>query len=273
MEKDFSTILPQEIWRDILGRLPIRSFMRCKFVCKSWGDMIEGGDIESSTPKSLLAFGNRDTGYAICDEAGQPLFQFGSPHYNCSRDLVDSVNGLLLVWDSGHKYHLNLLICNPITSKYVELPLLPVGSSYIFGFGVSKLSGQYKIVSGDRWRPHHVYTLERGGLWRSIAAEETTTRFSLPTHMSGAFFNGNLHWLASDSERNHVVCCFDLETELSTMFSLPADAYGYNEFFGLCVLDCLLCLCDSSKDSHVFIWTMNNYGDVSSWGNDVNHVK
>ncbi|XP_047949597.1 uncharacterized protein LOC125195497 [Salvia hispanica] len=38
------TNLPQDIMREILEKLPIRTIMRCKCVCKSWRDKIEATD-------------------------------------------------------------------------------------------------------------------------------------------------------------------------------------------------------------------------------------
>ena len=92
--------IAQEIWGEILMRLPIRCLMRCRCVCKSWRNLIE--EDQFGTPKQLMAFVNPDkTGYGVADEDGQPLFRFycppsTPPHH---RLVISSVNGSLLLWD------------------------------------------------------------------------------------------------------------------------------------------------------------------------------
>ncbi|XP_047978359.1 putative F-box protein At1g33530 [Salvia hispanica] len=271
MKVDLWTILPQEIWINILGRLPAKSVFRCKFVCKSWGDMIEGVDFsESYIPKPCLclAFGHEDTGYEVYDETCKPLFRFqlAQPAFTHKHScvVIDSVDGLLFVWDMSRNYELIPCIVNPMTREYIRLSHLPI-HRFIYGFGVSKLSGQYKILLGDRWKPRHVYTLGPEVLLRSIREEVKTCR--LDGNGDAKFLNGNLHWLADYPD---LVCCFDLETELLTTFSHPPRVHhGYRGRiyggYGLFILEDLLCLCDISDDLHVVIWRMNNYGDANSW--------
>ncbi|XP_042010602.1 putative F-box protein At1g33530 [Salvia splendens] len=242
--------------------------MSCKFVCKSWSDLIEGGDFSTSyIPKTCLAFGHQDTGYAVCDDACEPLFQFrlaqpGFTH-NLNCVAIDSVNGLILVWDKGRYDEFILCLVNPLTREYIELSHLHLHNS-VFGFGVSKLSGQYKILLGDRWRPRHIYTVGGEGLLRSIAEKVEPPRQSADG--DAKFFNGNLHWLASFPD---VVCCFDLETEVFISFSRPPkDHHGGHRRYGGCrlfILEDSLCLCDISDNLHVLIWKMINYGDANSW--------
>ena len=150
-KEGFLTNIPQDIIRKILGRLPIRSIMRCKCVCKSWRSLIEGGDFALEyTPQPGLAFVHRETGYIVCDEGCKPLcrFDFRPPdNQDLSRTVVGSANGLILVRNGSV---VSFCICNPITSEYIELPRPPMHRC-VFGFGVSKLSGQYKILCSDRF--------------------------------------------------------------------------------------------------------------------------
>ena len=141
--------------------------------------MIEGkwGEFATSyAPNSGLAFLHSEgTGYAVCDEAFQPLFRFRLPTPHEPRAIFGSVNGLILVWEGFDKHHFTLFVHNPITREYIEIPPLPKRRS-VFGFGVSKLSGKYKIFCCNLSRLCHVYTLGGGrgeGSWRNIAAETT----------------------------------------------------------------------------------------------------
>ena len=297
--------LSQEICKDILSKLPIRSTLRFKCVYKPWCDLIEGGDFATSyTPKPCLAF-NYGLGYAICDETFQPLVRFNFPRHSkgSRRAVINSVNGLLLVRNGCDNV---LSICNPMTRECMELPPIETltvpleiltnntkyeaGRGVVLGFGVSKLSGQYKILCvSDNYRSCYceIYTLESGGGLRR------SNKIQVPGHIMtrldiAAFFNGNLHWLTSaskesdseesgseesDSEENSLVCCcFDLETDLVTSFTLPHGDYVGGEDlafldrkYWLSILEDQLCFCGILQSNRVVIWCMDEYGDDKSW--------
>ncbi|XP_047949583.1 putative F-box protein At1g32420 [Salvia hispanica] len=270
-EEDLFANLPEEMTIEILGRLPIRSVMTCKCVLKSWRHLIEGDEFGMLyTPKPGLTFIHRDMKmrYTVRDEALKPLFRFGLPYKVCRPVQIVSANGLLSVWET---YLTTIFICNPMTREYVELPPLSkdTNTRFLGGFGVSKTSGQYMILFVND-RSCHVYTLGRGaGLWRSIVAPAPVPTPGIGSRYSGyaAFLNGNLHyWLAFDSQENFFICCFDLETELSTGLSVPSDYSGNRHGKrGVFILDghlCLYCILDLRT---VVIWKMNIYGDDNSW--------
>ncbi|XP_042010474.1 putative F-box protein At1g32420 [Salvia splendens] len=269
-KEDMFADLPEEITKDILGRLPISSIMTCKCVLKSWRHLIEGDEFGMSyTPKPGLTFVYRDMEmrYNLFNEALKPLFRFSLPSHNlCSsteyRVVITSANGLLSLWDQYANY---LFICNPLTREYAELPRLSTDRvTCFYGFGMSKTRGQYKILYGNEYSCH-VYTIGRGvGLWRSIAAPQPGINTLLYDY--AAFLNGNLHWLACDLKRNFFVCYFDFDTELFSCFSIPCDydgnGYGNNRLY---ILDGRLYLCNIIDWHRVIIWKMNNYGDENSW--------
>ncbi|XP_047954272.1 uncharacterized protein LOC125200631 [Salvia hispanica] len=192
------------------------------------------------------------------------------------RLIINSVNGLLLLWDGPDNDHHILFIVNPMTCEYVELPPQP-RRKCLFGFRVSKLSGKYKISCVDESSSCYLYALG-GVLWRSIS---TTTRLpnksSRPEYIQTRllsvyilFFKGNLHWFATDYKANFVICCFDLETEVFTSFSPPPRQRGYfTDTYGsqqLCVLNDQLGSCDiTDHREHIIAWKMNNYQDSHSW--------
>ena len=113
-------------------------------------------------------------GYAVADEDSQPLFQFYLPPYSTShhRLVISSVDGMLLLWDGLDENRDILSVVNPMTCEYAELPPLPT-CGCLYGFEVSKLSGQYKILCVDKSRFSHVYTLGGESSWRRIPAPLT----------------------------------------------------------------------------------------------------
>lgn len=111
-----------------------------------------------------------------------------------------------------------------------------------------------------------VYALGKRGYWRSISA--APGKPNIPCDKA-AFLNGNLYWLAFDSDKNGFVCCLDLETEIITKYSILS-RLGYitsmiNIGYHLCILEGRLCLRDILSPYGVVIWRMDNYGDENSW--------
>lgn len=62
---------------------------------------------------------------------------------------------------------------------------------------------------------------------------------------------------------NLLACCFYLETELFTSYSLPSDYDGRDR--KVCVLGDQLCVFHVLKCGRAVIWSMKNYGDENSW--------
>ncbi|XP_047949602.1 F-box protein At3g07870-like [Salvia hispanica] len=270
---DFLTNLPEQVTREIIERVPVNSLIRCKCVRKSWRSLINEPEFKTSySPKPCLAFSYENKYMVYDDEARKPLFRFSmnpprtifanSVPYSV---VIDSTDGLLLTRGG---YTDTLYVCNPLTREYVELPPLNKNDhNYVFGFGVSKISGQYKVlcceVSSESCKCY-VYTLGEGGSWRTISA--ATPGSPILRCTNALFCNGNLHWLASysDFEGKHLVCCFDLKTELFTSFFLPPHV-GKHGNCQLCILEGRLCLCVYLDGHRVVIWKMNKYGDGNSW--------
>ncbi|KAH6765206.1 hypothetical protein C2S52_014257 [Perilla frutescens var. hirtella] len=251
MGQDFFTYLPSEIIVNILSRLPIRSIIWCKRVCKSWLDLLV-------TPEFVSL-------------QLQPPFSWARH---------SAANGLLFLWEP------NFLICNPITRDYIMLPY-PLETSPVLlescGFGVSRISGQYKVVgmffkmeidalqqpkfSRSECQVYSVGT----GYWRRIASAGVR---NIHEYGAGAFLNGNLHWLAHARDLNGYperISCFDLETELfSTSSPPPPPPKDSHRFRNLSVLGGCLCLCDNlghefPSEFDIVIWLMKEYGDEKSW--------
>lgn len=288
MEEDFFRYLPVDIIIEILSRLPILTIISCKIVQKEWLNLVNSPEFaQLHLSKSLSAPGlavfELEEGmssdaepYTVLEIADELSHEESGSYFDTVFDFsfVDdeyihsSVNGLLFLMDS------NLYICNPITRDYIKLPWPECRENLDqFGFGVSKITGQYKIVKIC----HHsselaasncdVYTLGTGS-WRRSAAG---CPLQLSFDGAGVFFNGNLHWLATDSEMHKQIACFDLETEQFSTFSLPPDHPDELLFCSLCAFGDCLCFCntDRSDDYEIVIWLMKEYGDEKSWSEEV----
>ncbi|KAH6765230.1 hypothetical protein C2S51_016479 [Perilla frutescens var. frutescens] len=144
---------------NILSRLPIRSIVRCKCVCKSWLDLLVTPEfVRSHISKSvpgLFVFERTpqikpykfvefvDELDPNCDEHRWNVVNFNLPFH--VPVYFSAANGLLVFWKPNF-----LIICNPITRDHITVPFPLETSSVLlggYGFGVSRISGQYKVVA------------------------------------------------------------------------------------------------------------------------------
>ncbi|EYU22876.1 hypothetical protein ABFS82_03G107600 [Erythranthe guttata] len=280
-EVEFLKNLPSEIVIEILSRLPLRTIGICRRVRKSWRDLIQTLDFANFyLPRSV-------SGLVTCfDFDSYHVFAFEDEldledpdrnydsltSFDCSGlglsicDLRGSVNGLLFMHPLS-SISSDYYICNPITREYIKFPyeqrLLEEDfkGTVNYGFGVSNVSGQYKVVKIVHVRKSicHVYTLGTGK-WRRIACG---ARLGRNDYSNGAFINGCLHWFLQDYESSGLISCFDLETETFSTFSHPPLLWRRHSPNLVALGDCL-CICDNTDDEIDF-WVMKEYGNEKSW--------
>ncbi|XP_047961911.1 F-box protein At3g07870-like [Salvia hispanica] len=282
--EDLFRNLPSEIVSDILSRLDVRTAMSGKCVCKSWLDLLTTPEfVKSHLSKSVpcltiteLNLKLKSVTYKMVIELDfncdwhrlNTVFHFDLPFRILSHC---SINGLIFL-----KNNLDCILCNPITREYIKLPCPRQPSTVtkweIYGFGVSRMSGQYKLVrTSVLQRPPHlnfvesecqVYTLGTG-LWRRIG--ECGQFEHLVENSVMALVCGNLHWwwkgtgALVPTQISHL----DLETESFGAISCPSSDDGYKERCLSSLRGCL-CVCDN-RNLVIDIWVMTEYGDEKSW--------
>ncbi|XP_042032201.1 F-box protein At3g07870-like [Salvia splendens] len=282
MELNYFTNLPSEITTEILSRLSIRSLAISKSVCKPWRDLLKSDDFVVSkikTPPALV----RLTSSRWCNSTRCTIFEIEDVdnleshdlHYHPLTDfkikgLMEgyrvrkhcvAANGLLLIYS---RFSTPFYICNPITREYTKL-YCPVRPDHVmrFGFGVSEISGQYKVVcinSFPKSNLHYVYTLGTG-TWRRLEGGRISGFEFYPVGCTVC--NGNLHWIVVDSSHMQWICGFDLETERFSVFSLPLVGISEGE---LSVLrDCLCYSYYNECQDEILIWMMKKYQVNESW--------
>ncbi|XP_047953534.1 putative F-box protein At1g47730 [Salvia hispanica] len=277
MEREFFTNLPPDMTINILSRLSIRGIAISKCVCKPWLNLIESNDIVKSKIKTASALVHftpsaRCTIFEIDDEDESDL-ESHDLHYHPLTDLVIphprresmegiTANALLLLYSKSTKYVPHVYICNPMTREYTDLcfPLYISKRVFKFGFGVSKISGKYKVVciyTDNGFNSHYVYTLGTDK-WKRVEAGAA----------SGFIFwgqsflcNHNLHWKVIDFWDNYSICGFDVETECCSIISFPSNGYGLGN---LCVMRDCLCYYYRLGNDFV-IWLMKEYQVEESW--------
>ncbi|CAA3033251.1 F-box At3g07870-like, partial [Olea europaea subsp. europaea] len=247
--------LPSDIILNIFSRLPAPTILNCKLVRKKWLSLI-------STPEFVnLHLSRSSQGLVVFQQESMraqedcrilefeddldhndlhyvPVIKFElSELLGIGRGAtvqVGSINGLVCLRTFCHEYDA-LYVCYPITREYIAMPVLDwlveFPSQVLYGFGLSRISGQYKVVrifhecvldpttgalSSIPKSECHVYTLGTGS-WRGIGG----VPFAYNCRSVGQFFNGNLHWVIEDLEGSELISCFDVEKETFQPFSSP----------------------------------------------------
>ncbi|KAJ9551940.1 hypothetical protein OSB04_015985 [Centaurea solstitialis] len=291
--------LPLDVTVDILSRLPVKTIIHCKCVCKKWHNLVNDSYFInlhfSRSPSGFMAhhvtLDGSISGMLKWVEIGDGLDRHSLRHEPAINfDLngclaaqvpsnesipVGSINGLICIWHPGVD---NVYVCNPITREYLTLPRSQNnedGCGVIdYKFGVNSLTGEYKVlrifrvdfppypyVSG---RPSlleaEVYTLGTSQ-WRSLG--QVPYRFG---GFRGTFLNSYFHWEIYHEDAPGSIFTFDLDKETFQLFPSPPTEPGamQKSTGNLGVLKGCLC----RLDIYAFdleIWVMKQYGIKESW--------
>ncbi|KAJ9551767.1 hypothetical protein OSB04_015812 [Centaurea solstitialis] len=304
--------LPEELTIDILSRLPVKTIIHCKLVCNKWRNLILESSFvnlhHSRSPTGLIVHDrcriSKVTGnlnlftypgilkwveiedkidhhhlhhdpLMSLDLSSAPIFQ------NTRMRQVGSVNGLICLWQCSLE-HDNTYICNPVTREYMILPKQPYdrdrNATKVYGFGVSSVTGEYKVVRVfqdilPNVLESEVYTLGTCQ-WRRVKGVpywvHGSKMFNSPYPFFGPYLNGHCHWLVSDQHAPEKLCSFDLDKETFQLFPSPPEAIQGIEYHdrSLGVLKGCLCQLDI-YDSQFTIWVMKEYGVKKSWHKEV----
>ncbi|XP_047943183.1 F-box protein At3g07870-like [Salvia hispanica] len=277
MGENFFKYLPSEIVLDILSRVPTREAMACKCVCKPWLGLLASPEfVNSHMSRSVpgIAVETRAQSYKMVEFVDEEhrwdvTFNFKLPF----DEIHSSTNGLIFLKDFARG---DLILCNPITRDYIKLPSPRRTSLKVeidmenFGFWVSRMTGQYKVVRIFGEKPAEEYEYEcqvytvGTGSWRKVPFSDS---LRLCDDVGGVLVNGNLHWTVKETRRGSGVwiCCFDIEAELFRTFPTPPlpSSSGFYSSRSLCVLWDCLCVSDiSTTNGRIIIWLME---DEQSW--------
>ncbi|XP_057481275.1 F-box protein At3g07870-like [Actinidia eriantha] len=282
--------LPPHTIIDILSRLPIKTIVQCKCVCKIWRNLLQEPYFVnlrlSRSPTTLVI---HQFGHSLPPSDSDILklveWEDGHDRHSLQYDpstkfdlrfcypnghilLVGSVNGLICFCGFENEA---LFVCNPAVRQCVSLAepkhKTRFPSVLVYGFGFSPVSSQYKVVQIFQKAigpfsyecQGEVYTLGTGK-WRSVG----TVPFEYDCYLYSVYLNGNIHWLC-DVESPESICSFDVEKELFQAFPAPPCLSRGTLYKSFGLLGGCLCVCDNSSDSEFVVWTMKEYGIKESW--------
>ncbi|KAI6693609.1 hypothetical protein NL676_021319 [Syzygium grande] len=246
-------VLPEDIVIELLLRLPVKSLMRFKCVCKRWrslisdpdlakthlrrlkaGDMVSRQRIFKTSPIETIDYQAYDGVGRIDDRAVVEFHELRMEDTAWEPYLVGSCDGLVCLFVSGR-----FLLYNPSTRECRDLPKsdlfqldegwdLPGPDPFeleelFVGFGYDPRSDDYKIVQGDgieNWQVE-IFSLKSAS-WR---IKQVQPENDLPVTERGVYWNGALHWCVIDESRSRgesMIMSFDLsEEKFHQVLSVP----------------------------------------------------
>ncbi|RHN53220.1 putative F-box domain, galactose oxidase/kelch, beta-propeller, F-box associated interaction [Medicago truncatula] len=289
-------MLPLELIIQILLRLPVKSLIRFKCVCKSWLSLISNDthfalshfQLTSSTATltcrimfiTPIPYRHRhchclsiDFEASLKDDSS---YASSNIYFMYPHDLQFKVScrGFLLLHGSFDIY-----IWNPSTGFHKQLPLSRYGSSYrnyFYGFGYEESTDDYLLVSISHdpklanTKHLEIFSL-RDNTWKEIEGIHcpyTNSSTDYPK-IIGSLFNGAIHWFSfrHDHLQMDLILAFDLIKRELFEIPLPididyeatnCDVWVFGQFLSIWAMD--------YDNDTVEIWVMKEYKVHSSWG-------
>ncbi|XP_028801601.1 putative F-box protein At5g52610 [Neltuma alba] len=247
--------LPQEIIRNILKRLPVKSLIRFQCVCKHWRDLIKNTSFiadhlqQSSHQKPyFLLKCNGSRSYSrwrlgLLDCGLQVRKVHRPPLINSSRDarILGSCNGLLCVEINLYNNSPPLFsLWNPATTAVRRVPRTRADGfqfdDSVTGFGFSPILNDYKIVITyaevyDAVNRVEVFSLN-GGSWRviDIGNLKGVKLYSQTVTANGAvFWYGEKLGAEEGEDEVEVIVSFDIAKEVFALIPRPNLDYNADE--------------------------------------------
>ncbi|KAM1038274.1 hypothetical protein ACFX13_033715 [Malus domestica] len=283
--------LPDEIKLDILSRLPVKSLMRFRCVCKPWLHVISNPQFVAQHQRNTVVTSTSKNNFKLfVAKMSDDHLDLLSIDYNddvvSTRvlnypsvikpdmviDILGSCNGLVCLEIDFGEFPYNIILWNPSTGDTNVLPEPPyVDRNKIFyGLGYDSSAEDYKLILGSRdsttsteepFRSMiHVFTVKSNS-WRTCRG----LYYLEKNDQRGCFLNGALHWIQLQRRSSKIVS-FDLaEENFKSTLSLP-QRDDRDIFVGIGTSqDCLFVYTSALQDKTFSIWIMKEYGVKESW--------
>ncbi|KNA16446.1 hypothetical protein SOVF_089180 [Spinacia oleracea] len=283
--------LYDDLVQEILVRLPAKTLVRCRCVCKSWCSLISSPNFildhvcrnkEAKHHQVLLrSFNNAEkkVRYKLChdnehlDEIMLIDFPFVSKRHDFFR-MVGCVNGLVCLSDDMVEVTDTLILWNPMIRRFLTVPELKLdvestdlGRS-VFGFGFDACKNDYKLVRIVYRKNPDFEALQVEAsiaIFRlSSSCWEVKGSASVPLlDTRQAYVNGVIHWLAY----NKLIVGFDVKTEAFKPMMLPQPLQNANisDLTIASWCDLLSVFENGYWSGRLCLWVMKDYGASKSW--------
>ncbi|XP_021719064.1 F-box only protein 8-like [Chenopodium quinoa] len=287
--------LPSELITNIFTKLPVKSMLKARSICKEWNSIITHQDFTSlhlqlqPQPRNHFLCRQREQGALAIrrTDSFTQVDQLITPEIfqdTVVTRVASYVNGVLLMYTTIPKHETDnseIILWNPSIRKMLGIPcFIPGGWDYRvkFGFGFDSVSRAYKVVSVCSVRflsRTKVYSL-RNRLWLNPKQRKPANPavyfnvFAMPMN-----FDNEIYWLGSVKSSNTTklthFLCFDLDKEAFTSMKCPdIEVKAEERYLMRCsaVLDNALAILDcygNPDGQHGSVWK----GVKSSSGSDL----
>ncbi|KAK9742607.1 hypothetical protein RND81_03G185400 [Saponaria officinalis] len=294
------TQLPIDLISDILARLPAKTLIRLKIVCKSLYILISDADFANHHLERSIST-NSNLHYVVTtprmylqeyahlpkphkqscpvlhsadfDSLDNPR-ELSHPFKECKTGVwvLGSCRGLLLL-RAGYGH----LLYNPTTQTYNVLPFLSVyepARSYghhDYGFGYVSVAKDYKCVRimqcyfkevDDLLCEVMVYSMKMN-CWKR--APDVPCYFRPCGWSVGALLHESFHWVGTNRDNEYeLIVAFSLRDETFNCLPLPNFRFEQYDAMYMGTLDDCLCLLVNNYRLCT-VWVMKEYGVVGSW--------
>ncbi|XP_061371696.1 F-box/kelch-repeat protein At3g23880-like [Gastrolobium bilobum] len=291
--------LSWDVIQEILLRLPVKSLVRFKCVCKSWLSLISDSQFAKSHYELSAAPTHKLLQITRSGSEARPIDfdaslnddsfvvslvpPFPKPGKYAPHVLIfGSCRGFVLI-----KRYSNFYIWNPSTGFHRELSYSEIGKQcqsedkFLTGFGYDPSTDDYLVVV--LWAKYYLNPIidDNGDddVYVNLKVDRLVL-FSLRTNSlkeiqgphlpdmystsQPLFFNDAIHWLAS-GYNSFVILAFDMVNKNFFEISLPDGCSTVDFYF--CKLGSMggcLCLCHFD-DTKTKVWIMKEYKVQSSW--------
>lgn len=291
--------LPPELIIKILSMLPSKSLLRFRSVCKSWHSLISSPEFSPTHLHNFNKFNPRNLVRCCLWTEKKEVYtvHHDDQHltldapidfpFNLLRDeygtifftLIACCKGVVCLYNERSPKN-EILLWNPSIRRKVSLtpPSYRPELTLVFGFGYCANSNDYKVVrlAYDRSnlidRPEvEIYTVKTA-IWKPIEFPQDSPCYHILSDCSQVFFNGSIHWLATDLGVSHCsILTMDMSTNLFGEIQLPEYLVNYSSM-GVtltAVGDSLGVIysnrCTVVGSSTYKIWVMKEYKKPTSW--------
>ncbi|XP_021766318.1 F-box/kelch-repeat protein At3g23880-like [Chenopodium quinoa] len=282
--------LYDDLVQEILMRLPAKTLLRCRCVCRSWYSLITNPDFilahvcYNKAKRHLVLLRSFDHAekkvrYKLChdneqlDEIMTIDFPFVSKHHDYFR-MVGCVNGLVCLSDDIVEVTDTLILWNPVIRRFLTLPELKLdvestdlGRS-VFGFGFDSSKNDYKVIRIVYLKNPDFEALQvdaKIAIFRlSSSCWEVNGSASVPVlDTRQAYVNGVIHWLAY----NKLIVGFDVKGEAFKDMMLPQTLQDANisDLTIASWCDLLSVFENGYWSGKLSLWIMKDYGAPKSW--------
>ncbi|CAI9302864.1 unnamed protein product [Lactuca saligna] len=273
--------LPDEIIKEILSRLPVKSLLQFRSVSKHWKCVIANTDFIKSHLKHALSSSTQhrilipsspllSLSYNLSPNNIYESTEIHCPFLNpkAHTKIMGSCNGLVCLMDDTR----DMIIYNPSTRRHFKPFQLAQQALYFsnrvefvygFGCGCGSNPNDMRMFRFPRFSRDFKYN-------KFKEHDKITTSSSSYDFIDtvGTFLNGVLHWLAHRSGNNddyRLIASFNVSEETFLDICLPNQDSRLPCYVLGVLHGCLSGLCNAICYTEVEVWLMEEYGVVDSW--------